>query len=157
MCSAQLHKGYFQQALSIKKVRENGKLFGRIFMRDWKSNAGLLVPGLYFIILSVISIIIYVSQEVYSPVLLAIIVLSAASGVGVLIRNKAGLYIAVLSTPIILTAFVSSAVYSMNMLGSKADSSLTAYQFALIIMAILWLVMCLIVVDSRDKLKKKRV
>ena len=118
------------------------------------SNMGLFVPGIYFIVLSAISIVIFVGQGLFSPVLLAIIVLSAFSGGGVLLRYRAAMYVAALSTPIIVTAFISSAVYSINMFGSKADTWFTVYQSALIIMAALWLVMCVIVVDNRDKLKK---
>jgi hypothetical protein len=79
--------------------------------------------------------------------------LGIISGIGVLIRNKAGIYLSVISTPIILTAFIFTAYYSINMFGFN-DNVFLGYQAALIILAALWLIMSIVVVDNREKFKK---
>ncbi len=114
---------------------------------------GLFVPGIYFIVLSLISIMIFISQEIVSPVLIFIIILGVVSGVSVMIRNRAGMYLAAISTPIVLTVFFSSAYYSIKMFGSN-ETVFLGYQSALIILAVLWFIMSIVVVDNRDKFKK---
>lgn len=113
-----------------------------------------MVPGSYFIIHSIISVLIFAAQSMFSPVLALIILLGLISGIGVLMRSRVGFYVALLSAPIVFTAFIYSALYSLNMLRGVADSAFLAFQLGLILLGLIWPIMCLILVDNREEFKK---
>jgi len=123
-------------------------------LKNHRLNIGLKVSGSYFIFQSLVSAFIFMAQAVFSPVLILIIILGLAAGVGVLLKRKVGFYIALVSAPIVLTSFLSSALYSLNMLRGVEDAAFFAHQFGLILLGLIWPIMCFILIDNREEFNK---
>ncbi|MEM2901188.1 MAG: hypothetical protein QXO32_00420 [Candidatus Bathyarchaeia archaeon] len=76
---------------------------------------------------------------------------------GVLMKRRIGFYIALLSAPIVFTAFFFPALYSLNMFRGVEGASFFAYQVGLILVGLTWPIMCFVLIDKREEFKKGQV
>ena len=110
-------------------------------MKNFEFNPGLHIPGIYFIIFSISSLFFLLLQGIMSPVLILTFILGIICFIGLLIKNRYALHFIVFSTPIIFTAYLSTAIYTFNMFRNGETMGFIAFSYVLIILAVIWVIM----------------
>jgi len=114
---------------------------------------GLIVAGAIFFVLGGYGLVFSALYDMGLVPLIALSLVSLATGVGVLLGRRFGLWLTLLLFPLGLVEVVATLLYSVTLSGWYSNDAVLAFNASLILYAIGLIISLLLVVDKRSQLK----
>jgi hypothetical protein len=114
---------------------------------------GLLVASAIFFVLGAYGLVFSALYDTGLIPLIALSVVSLATGLGVLLGRRFGLWLTLLLFPLGLVEAIATLLYSVTLSGWYSNNSITAFNASLILYAAGLVISLLLVIDKRAQLK----
>jgi len=114
---------------------------------------GLLVASAIFFVLGAYGLVFSALYDTGLIPLIALSVVSLATGLGVLLGRRFGLWLTLLLFPLGIVEAIATLLYSVTLSGWYPNNSITAFNASLILYAAGLVISLLLVIDKRAQLK----
>jgi hypothetical protein len=114
---------------------------------------GLLVASAIFFVLGAYGLVFSALYDTGLIPLIALSVVSLATGLGVLLGRRFGLWLTLLLFPLGIVEAIATLLYSVTLSGWYPNNSITAFNASLILYAAGLVISLLLVIDKRGQLK----
>jgi hypothetical protein len=114
---------------------------------------GLIVASAIFFVLGAYGLVFSALYDVGLIPLIALSVVSLATGVGVLLGRRFGLWLTLLLFPLGIVETIATLMYSVTLSGWYSNSIVAAFNVSLILYGVGLVISLLLVIDKRGQLK----
>jgi hypothetical protein len=114
---------------------------------------GLLVASAIFFVLGAYGLVFSALYDMGLIPLIALSVVSLATGIGVLLGRRFGLWLTLLLFPLGIVEAVATLSYSVTLAGWYSNDVVAAFNVSLVLYAVGLIISLLLVIDKRSQLK----
>ena len=114
---------------------------------------GLLVASAIFFVLGAYGLVFSTLYDTGLIPLIALSVVSLATGIGVLLGRRFGLWLTLLLFPLGIVEAIATLFYSVTLAGWYSNDMVAAFNASLVLYAVGLIISLLLVVDKRSQLK----
>jgi hypothetical protein len=139
-------------SLCYASERELKGLAGKVGLERTHAT-GLLVASAIFFVLGAYGLVFSALYDVGLIPLIALSVVSLATGIGVLLGRRFGLWLTLLLFPLGTVEAIATLSYSVTLAGWYSNDMVTAFNISLVLYAVGLVISLLLVIDKRSQLK----
>jgi hypothetical protein len=138
--------------LSYASERELKGLAGKVSLERTHAT-GLLVASAIFFVLGAYGLVFSALYDMGLIPLIALSVVSLATGIGVLLGRRFGFWLTLLLFPLGIVEAIATLSYSVTLAGWYSNDMVAAFNISLVLYAVGLVISLLLVIDKRSQLK----